>query len=106
MIEICATAQLDEASAKSFDVGENTYFLVRHQGTAYGYLNQCPHLGVELNWKPDHFLDVDKRHIQCSTHGALFRMQDGFCIEGPCAGQVLTPVHIVESDGKLFLKQD
>jgi len=28
--------------------------------------------------------------IQCATHGALFLIESGECIAGPCAGQSLT----------------
>jgi len=32
--------------------------------------------------------------IQCATHGALFRIRDGYCVAGPCAGQGLIPLEV------------
>lgn len=45
------------------------------------YVNKCPHVGVPLNMFPDLFLTRDKQHILCCAHGALFRKQDGLCID-------------------------
>ena len=64
-------------------------FLVRHGGRVLAYVDSCPHTGAPLNWEPDRFLDIDQRYIQCATHGALFRIDDGLCVQGPCAGQSL-----------------
>ena len=61
------------------------------------YENACPHTGGPLDWVPDRFLAPGKDMILCATHGALFRIEDGYCLAGPCAGERLTPlpVHIV-----------
>ena len=53
------------------------------------YKNQCPHTLINLNWQPDQFLSLDRSRIQCSMHGALFRINDGFCEWGPCQGMSL-----------------
>lgn len=79
-------------------------FVVRHSGGTHAYLNRCPHTGVPLEWLPDQFLDLDKTHIQCGTHDARFRLHDGFCVAGPCAGDSLTPIEIEVRDGELHLK--
>ncbi|MBW8734832.1 MAG: Rieske (2Fe-2S) protein, partial [Asticcacaulis sp.] len=38
--------------------------------------------------------------ILCSWHGALFRIKDGYCVGGPCAGDRLTkwPVKVKGQD--------
>jgi nitrite reductase/ring-hydroxylating ferredoxin subunit len=73
-------------------------FVMRKGDAAYGYVNDCPHTRSPLNWQPDVFLDTTKKHIQCSTHGAQFRIEDGFCIWGPCKGELLKPLPVrVES---------
>ena len=52
------------------------------------------------------FLDGDQEFIQCSTHGALFVVETGECISGPCLGQSLQKVDInVHSDGGIYLNQ-
>lgn len=58
------------------------------------YINRCPHTGVNLEWMPDRFLDRGGDFIQCATHGAKFRIHDGYCVFGPCAGDSLQPVPV------------
>ncbi|MGC9456310.1 MAG: PfkB family carbohydrate kinase [Halothiobacillaceae bacterium] len=74
-------------------------FLVRSGNKLKAYENRCPHIGAELNWRPDEFLDADGRQIVCAVHGATFRIEDGFCTHGPCAGDALTPVPVVVENG-------
>lgn len=78
-------------------------FVVRHAGGTHAYLNRCPHTGSPLDWVPDQFLDLDKAHIQCATHDARFRLHDGFCVKGPCAGGALTPLALDIREGVLHL---
>lgn len=65
----------------------------------YVYKNRCPHRGVGLEWLPDQFLDSSASLIQCATHGALFLIEDGECIAGPCEGKSLTALECRE-DGQ------
>lgn len=65
---------------------------VRRDGQVFIYKNRCPHRGVALEWLPDQFLDSSASLIQCATHGALFLIEDGECIAGPCEGKSLTAV--------------
>jgi nitrite reductase/ring-hydroxylating ferredoxin subunit len=60
-------------------------------GDNRNWLNACPHTGGPL--APDGIVPLsrDGQHLVCMTHGALFRLSDGLCIAGPCAGQSLTP---------------
>ena len=53
------------------------------------YLNRCRHLPTTLDAGGRRFLTQDRRHLQCQTHGALYRLRDGHCIEGPCEGSAL-----------------
>jgi len=79
-------------------------FAVMHNKQYYVYENSCPHTGGPLDWMPDQFLDVEKDHIQCSTHHALFRIEDGYCVAGPCSGQMLKQVTVKEVDGRVMLE--
>lgn len=81
-----------------------TGFAFLNGDTPKAYLNQCPHMGIELNWVPGRFMDVDNLFIQCSTHGALFKPGDGECIAGPCQGNALTVLDIREVKGTLEVK--
>lgn len=106
---ICENKDLEEQQPRSFSVtteqGIVELFLLKQQDTIRAYLNSCPHLGIPLNWQPDEFLSLEGTHIQCSTHGALFTMEEGHCIVGPCVGQGLTPLTLEDQAGDIFLQQ-
>ena len=81
-----------------------TGFVLLHDGSPRAYVNQCPHLGIELNWMPGRFLDADNLFIQCSTHGALFKPGTGECIAGPCQGDALTALDLRVEGGVVQIK--
>src|SRR5918994_2229805 len=72
--------------------------IVRSENRAFGYVNSCPHARSPLDWTPDRFMSRDGRHIQCATHGALFEIETGRCVSGPCVGKRLTPVPVIVTD--------
>jgi nitrite reductase/ring-hydroxylating ferredoxin subunit len=39
----------------------------------------------------------------CHQHGALYRLNDGKCVSGPCAGESLTPVTVTEDEEELVI---
>lgn len=100
---LCQTSDIPEGAAKGFDIDGFKCFAVHKDGAFYLYQNRCPHLGVELEWMPDTFLDTEGELIQCSVHGALFNIDDGFCIGGPCAGDQLKALPFRIADGNLIL---
>jgi nitrite reductase/ring-hydroxylating ferredoxin subunit len=77
--------------------------VIRKNETLYAYRNRCPHTGVNLNWLPDQFLDLNGEYIQCAMHGALFRIDDGYCVYGPCAGASLEKLPLQCEQGKVYL---
>ena len=104
MLEICAASEVEESCAKGFQIKEESILIVRKDGQFYAYKNICPHLGIELNFQPDDFLDLDKAYISCANHGALFMIEDGECISGPCSGQALEALKVEANNGKLFIE--
>lgn len=78
--------------------------VVVHEKEFHAYENRCPHTGINLNWQTDVFLNIDRTHIQCSTHGAQFRIDNGLCEWGPCLGQSLRRLELKLLDGKLILQ--
>lgn len=78
-------------------------FVVRKGDNVFGYVNICPHARTPLDWTPDQFMTHDKTNLMCATHGAQFRIEDGFCIAGPCLGLSLTPVPIEVSSGDVVI---
>ena len=100
---LCALADIPEPGSKGFMFrdGEKLFFgfVVRRAGEVRGYIDRCPHTGLPLALAPDRFLTRENDLILCSSHGALFRIVDGFCIAGPCAGRALWPWPVrVEGD--------
>ncbi len=68
--------------------------VIRRGRNVYGYINSCPHTGVCLDWQPGQFLNMDNELIICAMHGAEFRIEDGYCVAGPCAGDHLQPIEL------------
>lgn len=89
---LCTSQTLAEADSRGFSVEGCPIFAVRREGEVFVYLNRCPHRGVALEWQPDQFLDPSASLIQCATHGALFLIESGECVAGPCAGQFLRAI--------------
>ncbi|MDZ7753733.1 MAG: Rieske 2Fe-2S domain-containing protein [Gammaproteobacteria bacterium] len=89
-----------EAGFGGLDTG---IFLYRRGLQVHCYVNSCPHTGVPLEWLPHRFLDAGGEHIQCKTHGALFRPEDGHCVAGPCVGRALRACQIGIRDGDIYL---
>ena len=104
---LCRLGEIAEPGTKGVSLGQGRarreIFLVRRGGDVRAYENACPHTGGMLDWVPDQFLSLDRKHILCATHGALFRMDDGYCIHGPCIGRSLTPVAIRLQGGEILL---
>lgn len=106
--QLCRLDALPDPGSKACVIagerGPEEIFLVRRGAAVFAYRNQCPHTGGPLDWVPDQFLDLDKRHIQCATHDARFRIEDGFCLVGPCAGRSLAAVAVGVESGWVWLE--
>ena len=76
-------------------------FVVRQGETVHGYVDRCPHAGVAMARQLDDYLTPDGDLIACSWHGALFQIEDGLCVGGPCVGQRLTPWPVTVRDGQI-----
>jgi nitrite reductase/ring-hydroxylating ferredoxin subunit len=106
-IPLCSLEELDNPGSRGIVMetqqGPLNIFLVRKGQQVYGYFNRCPHTGVNLDWLPDQFLDLSGGFIQCATHGALFRIEDGICVRGPCAGDCLKAIELRIELGEVVL---
>ena len=83
--------------------GRLLYLAVRRGPRVFVYVNSCPHTGMPLDFRPGQFLNADKTLIQCSTHGAEFRIEDGHCVAGPCEGDRLKPVATEIRGGRVYV---
>lgn len=87
---ICNTSDFPTSPlAKGFEVEGRRIIVAFWRDEFYVYLNRCPHRKIPLEWSPDQFFDYEKQFLQCATHDALFRVEDGQCVAGPCFGQSL-----------------
>ncbi|WP_269713317.1 Rieske (2Fe-2S) protein [Caulobacter sp. NIBR2454] len=88
------------------EIGDGRFhgFLVRRGGAVFGYVDRCPHAGLPLAQKLDDYLTPQGDLIACSWHGALFDIDSGACIGGPCVGQKLTPWPVEVEDGIIRTK--
>jgi nitrite reductase/ring-hydroxylating ferredoxin subunit len=77
-------------------------FVLRFDGALRAYLNRCVHVPTEMDWQPGEFLDMDKRWILCSIHGAMYEPADGRCVGGPCGRGRLTPLRVEEEGGQVY----
>jgi len=102
---LCDADSIAESSGKAFSVGAINLFAVTKGGQIYLYHNRCPHAGAPLNWAPDRFLDRDGELIICSSHGALFHIESGRCVAGPCPGRYLQTIdYQIDADNHITLQ--
>lgn len=87
---LCTSSELIDAQSRGFDLDDIQVLAVRRHGQVYIYKNRCPHRGVPLEWEAHRFLDSSASLIRCATHGALFLVENGECVAGPCEGRSLT----------------
>jgi len=83
-----------------------TGFVVRHGGVAYAYLNRCAHVPIELDWAEGEFFESSGLFLMCSTHGAIYVPETGFCAGGPCRGGRLRPIGVQEEGGTIYWQPD
>jgi nitrite reductase/ring-hydroxylating ferredoxin subunit len=104
---ICPLHELDDPGARGFTMGEGDWplrgFVVRRGAIVRAYVNHCPHAGFPLNWQPDQFLAPHAPLILCVMHGALFDIEDGKCVSGPCEGAALHSLPVSVKDGCVLL---
>lgn len=104
---LCALADLPASGALKLTAdidGEAVSVLVlRVADGVRVFRNLCPHRLSPLDSMPGPLLSDDGRHLQCGMHTALFRIEDGVCVEGPCAGERLIQINAALRDGAVYL---
>jgi nitrite reductase/ring-hydroxylating ferredoxin subunit len=106
---LCAEAEIKEGEGRGFVFGggleRQAVFVIRWQGALRAYRNTCPHAGTPLDWPENRFFDISGKYLMCGTHGAVFRPEDGVCLEGPCKGRALVAVEIKVESGEIMLAE-
>lgn len=101
-VELCPLADLTEAGKEVIfeSLGKRYYLMLfRHADAVLGYHNVCPHQGRNLNYAPDRFLFDPQGRLVCPHHGAVFEVESGMCVQGPCLGAGLRKFDLrIEAD--------
>jgi nitrite reductase/ring-hydroxylating ferredoxin subunit len=100
---LCSVSDLADGESRGFDLEGLSLFVVKRGVHISLFKNSCPHRGIRLEWQPNTFLDVEKQFIQCATHGALFTIDEGECIAGPCPGERLEAIPFQVIDGNIHV---
>lgn len=100
--------EIDDPGCREFRIGEGDWpfrgFVVRRGDAIFAYQNFCMHVGHPLNWKPDSFLTRDQTKIICASHGAIYEIDSGLCVGGPCRGKSLRRVECEVRNGQVFVR--
>jgi naringenin degradation protein FdeD len=105
---LCTATDIADPGSKAFSIMHNNQqtldvFVVHSDGRFHAYVNSCPHTGVNLEWLEDQFLDLDHAFIQCSNHDALFEIDSGLCVAGPCVDKLLQALELTLINAELVL---
>ena len=79
-------------------------FVVKRAGKFYAYQNLCQHLPITLDLNDDDFFTHDKAQLQCHMHGAVYDIETGHCVAGPCQGSNLVALQIEEEETRLVIR--
>jgi nitrite reductase/ring-hydroxylating ferredoxin subunit len=97
--------QIADGAARNYvlQIGANRFhgFVVRKGEQVFGYVDRCPHAGLPLAQQLDQYLTPDGGLIACSWHEAIFTVEEGTCVGGPCVGAKLSPWPVTVSEGRV-----
>jgi nitrite reductase/ring-hydroxylating ferredoxin subunit len=104
---LCAVDEIPDGRCKELRYGDGAYalsLLVHRSGADIkAYVNRCPHFSLPLNASPGHFVMLDGERVMCAFHGAVFRLDNGYCEAGPAATSFLEPVEVMIRDGAVCI---
>ena|SRR6185312_10940532 len=105
---LCALETLPEGGCAEIPYGEGegapTMLLYRSGVEVKAFINCCPHLSLPLNAQPGEFLLMSGARIMCAHHCAVFRLEDGQCVDGPAGKTTLEAVPVEIRDRQVFVK--
>lgn len=105
-LRLCLFAEVPDGGARVVDVADGgvPVVVVRRGARVWAYANRCPHFSVPLDFEPGEISCYRSQVLMCAHHSALFRFDDGHCIEGPCAGASLDAMKVeVDDSGSIVL---
>lgn len=80
--------------------------MISNKQNIFVYKSLCPHLNESLVGKGESILDEKGHFIRCAKHQALFTLDQGLCIKGPCNTKQLAKQDFILSNGNLFIKDE
>ncbi len=106
---LCPVNSVEDGACKELRFGDGdgmlSLLMYRCGDEISAFVNSCPHFSLPLNSRPGAFLLMSGARIMCSWHCAVFRLQDGRCLEGPAQGMSLEAVPIVVQNDGIFLAE-
>ncbi|MEA3087902.1 MAG: hypothetical protein QOC89_5599 [Paraburkholderia sp.] len=100
--QLCRFDEVPDGGARVIDeeCAGRPVVVVRRGERVWAYVNRCPHFSVPLDFEPGTVFCYKTQVLMCAHHSALFRFDDGRCIEGPCEGSALeaVPVEVDRSE--------
>lgn len=107
--QLCRLDDISDPGARAFRAGSGEWplrgFVVRRGVSVWAYVNRCPHAGHPLETVSGRFL-LENSLVQCAAHGALFAIDSGECVAGPCVGSGLTPIAVSVVQGEVLLVEE
>jgi nitrite reductase/ring-hydroxylating ferredoxin subunit len=107
---VCREEELGAGVVRTAQLGHDSdgrpiqALLLRDEsGAIVAYRNLCRHLPVPLDGGTGELLSEDGMHLLCGTHGAIYRLHDGYCVDGPCEGMALEPLTVRADGGDLYV---
>ena len=95
---LCTLAEIPQDGAREIVFGEGydsfRVLLLRSADGVRAYRNRCAPVHIPLNYETDLFHVLDNDVLMCAHHGAMYRIADGFCFDGPCEGANLSSVPV------------
>lgn len=104
---LCRQTELDENGGVfkvPHPVEQNiTIVLIRKDGRCFAYRNVCPHYSIQLDNAQGRFFTYQNRYIMCAHHSAMFDIETGLCVDGPCKNHSLVQENVSEDGEAIYL---
>ena len=109
-IRIAAAEGIEEGKTITFSFTRDDRlqegFVGRFKGHVFAYENTCRHIPITLDYGDNRFFDSTGETLMCQTHGAIYEPDTGLCVRGPCAGESLFALEIVEENGVVWFIEE
>jgi len=107
-IPVCRMPDIPRRSSRRFTLGTGRHsleiILIRKYTRVFAYRNCCPHQAISLDLGSEDVLTDDKRYIMCVNHAAVFDIENGQCLAGPCLGECLEPLKTKVEQERIYVR--